>query len=165
MSAAREITDVSVLLAARGTPRRPGKPAEKRQSDAAAPSDALSVLVVDDVEDAREMYRRFLDFHGMRVVTAPDGLAALQAVSVEAPDVIVLDLAMPRVSGWEAIRTLKRRARTRTIPIIALSGQGTRESALNAGADSFLEKPCLPHELLAEVLRLVDEPGRRRRDQ
>lgn len=124
------------------------------------------MLVVDDVEDAREMYRRFFDFHGVRVHTAPDGLAALQAVSLETPDVIVLDLAMPGLSGWEAIRTLKRRARTRSIPIIALSGQGTRESALDAGADSFLEKPCLPHELLAEVLRLFREPHKRgRRDQ
>jgi len=115
----------------------------------------VRVLVVEDVEDAREMYRHFFDFHGMDVATAPDGQAALQAVSVARPDVIVLDLAMPRMTGWEVIRSLKGRARTRDIPILAVSGVGTAHSALDAGADGFLEKPCLPDRLLAEVLRVT----------
>jgi CheY-like chemotaxis protein len=127
----------------------------------------LTILIVDDVEDTRELYERFMQFQGARVLTAGDGVEALQAVSFERPDVIVLDLAMPRMTGFEAIKNIRANRATRTIPIIALSGQRARDEALEAGADSYLEKPCLPTELLAEVLRLLREPGTRRgpRDQ
>jgi CheY-like chemotaxis protein len=115
----------------------------------------VRVLVVEDAADTREMYRHFFGYHGMEVTAAPDGLIALQCVSARPPDVIVLDLAMPGMTGWEVIRSLKARARTRAIPILAVSGVGTSQSALAAGADGFLEKPCLPERLLAEVLRVV----------
>jgi CheY-like chemotaxis protein len=118
----------------------------------------LSVLVVDDVEDTRELYERYFQFQGARVLTASDGEAALQAAVTERPDVIVLDLAMPGMTGWEVIRHLKANARTRGIPIVVLSGQCARDSALEAGADSYREKPCLPDELLAEVLRVLRPP-------
>ena len=120
----------------------------------------LSVLVVDDVADTRDLYQRFFQFQGARVITAEDGVAALQAALYEHPDAIVLDLAMPGMTGWEVIESLKRNPRTRGIPIVVLSGQGARDSALKAGADSYREKPCLPDELLAEVLRVLREPGR-----
>lgn len=120
----------------------------------------LSVLVVDDVEDTRELYQRFFQFQGARVITAGDGVSAVQAAVVEHPDAIVLDLAMPGMTGWEVIERLKRNPSTRGIPIIVLSGQGARESALKAGADSYREKPCLPDELLAEVMRVLRLPGR-----
>jgi CheY-like chemotaxis protein len=118
----------------------------------------VRILVVEDVEDTRELYRHFFDYHGMGVATAPDGLAALQSVAVDRPDVIVLDLAMPRMTGWEVLRALKRRIRTRHIPILAVSGVGTAQSALDAGADAFLEKPCQPSQLLEEVLRVARTP-------
>jgi two-component system cell cycle response regulator DivK len=117
------------------------------------------VLVVDDVADTREMYERYLAFHGWRVTTAGDGVAALQAVQLERPDVIVLDLAMPRLGGWDVIRALKSHALTRSIAIVAVSGQQARDSALREGADSYLEKPCLPETLMREVLRVLREPG------
>jgi CheY-like chemotaxis protein len=125
----------------------------------------LSVLVVDDVADMREIYRRYFEFRGVRVVTAADGLAASQAVSFERPDVIVLDLAMPRMTGWEVIRSLKGSRWTRNIPIVVLSGQQAAESALALGADSYLEKPCVPEDLLREILRVLREPGPPSRDQ
>jgi two-component system, cell cycle response regulator DivK len=121
----------------------------------------LSILIVDDVEDTRELYERFMRFQGARVKTAGDGIEALQSVSFERPDVIVLDLAMPRMTGWEAIANLRANPRTRRIPIIALSGQNARDEALAAGADSYLEKPCLPSALLTEVQRVLREPGPR----
>ena len=121
----------------------------------------VSVLIVDDVEDTRELYERYFQFRGARVTTAADGEAALLVVGSQRPDVIVLDLAMPRMTGWEVIQRLKGDAQTRVIPIVVLSGQDARESALEAGADSYLEKPCLPDELLAEVLRVLGDATRR----
>ena len=149
---------------------REGSKADKPAGDT-SPLDTstrvrLSVLIVDDVDDTRELYERFMQFQGARVMTARDGVEALQAVSFEAPDVIVLDLAMPRMTGWETIRNLRGNRATRRIPIIAVSGQRAKEEALEAGADSYLEKPCLPNELLAEILRVLREPSRRSpRDQ
>jgi CheY-like chemotaxis protein len=123
-----------------------------------SPSVRLSVLVVDDVADTRELYQRYFEFQGARVITAGDGVAALQAAVFERPDVIVLDLAMPGMTGWEVIRSLKNSPMTRRIPIVVLSGQGARDTALQAGADSYREKPCLPDELMGEVLRILRQP-------
>src|SRR5688572_24497257 len=68
----------------------------------------LTVLVIDDLEDAREMYKRFLEFRGVRVITAADGLAALVILEQHRPDAIVIDLAMPRLTGWEVIRAVRK---------------------------------------------------------
>jgi CheY-like chemotaxis protein len=125
------------------------------------PFPALVVLVVDDVADTREIYKRYFEFRGVRVITAADGIAASQAVAHERPDVIVLDLAMPRMTGWEVISSLKGNRWTRGIPIVVLSGQRAQESALALGADSYVEKPCVPEDLLREVLRILREPGRK----
>jgi two-component system, cell cycle response regulator DivK len=145
-------------------PRASRGPNSKPSPGAASPRDtraSLKVLVVDDVDDTREMYERYFQFQGFSVATAADGVAALLAVPCERPDVIVLDLAMPRLTGWDVIRNLKAHALTQHIPIIALSGQQARESALREGADSYLEKPCVPEVLLREVLRVLGEPGTR----
>jgi CheY-like chemotaxis protein len=113
---------------------------------------------VDDVEDARIIYGRYLRFHGFRVITAADGADALRAVQREHPDAILLDLSMPRVTGWEVIRSLKGSFYTHRIPIIAVSGYQARESALREGADSYLEKPCTPQTALRELQRLLRIP-------
>jgi CheY-like chemotaxis protein len=97
-----------------------------------------------------------------RVVTAADGVAALQAVQFERPDIIVLDLAMPVLTGWDVIKHLKGNARTVRIPIVAVSGQQARESALLEGADSCCERPCPPEALLKELLRVLREPAKHR---
>jgi two-component system, cell cycle response regulator DivK len=118
----------------------------------------LVVLVVDDAPDTRYIYSRYFQFHGAQVRTASDGLEALQSVQNHPPDAIVLDLAMPRVTGWDVIRDLKANAATRAIPIVVLSGHDARDSALEAGAESYVEKPCTPQDLLDEVLRVLRRP-------
>jgi CheY-like chemotaxis protein len=122
----------------------------------------LTVLIVDDAADTREMYERYFTYRGMRALTAADGVAASQSVVLEQPDVIVIDLAMPRMTGWEVIRRLRAEPMTKGIPIIALSGQNAHDSALEVGADIYLEKPCVPESLLREVVQLVREYRRRR---
>jgi CheY-like chemotaxis protein len=115
-----------------------------------------TVLLVDDAEDVRRMYQDFLEDAGMRVVTAADGAAALEAIGYESPDVIVLDLSMPKMSGWDVIKHLRQEPWTRRVPILVLSGLDERDSALAAGATSYLGKPTLPSQLLAEVNRLLN---------
>jgi CheY-like chemotaxis protein len=115
----------------------------------------MSVLLVDDVIDARDMYALYFRHVGVRVTTASDGQAALAAVRVERPDIVVLDLAMPGLTGWDVLRELKGNPQTRAIPVLVLSGQRAQEGALRAGADGYCEKPCLPDKLFGEVMRIL----------
>ena len=121
------------------------------------------VLVVDDTLDARELCAEYLRLAGLRAEVAEDGCEALAKARVSRPSVIVMDLAMPRMDGWEATRRLKSDPATQDIPVIALTGHAierSRECAIEAGADGYLTKPCLPDRLLAEVQRLIKEPHR-----
>lgn len=121
------------------------------------------VLIVEDYADTRKMYAKYLKFRGFEVSEARDGAEALQKADAESPDVIVMDLALPRLDGWEATRRLKAKNGTRRIPVIALTGHvlaGHEEVARDAGCDAFLAKPCLPDTLAAEILRVLG-PGRR----
>jgi CheY-like chemotaxis protein len=117
-------------------------------------------MVVDDYADTRDMYERYLAFRGTRVISAVDGDDAIHLIGMDRPDVIVLDLAMPRVTGWDVLRQLKGSGKTRTIPVIVLSGQNARDRALAAGADSYVEKPCVPEDLMREILRVLRDPRR-----
>lgn len=116
------------------------------------------VLVVDDYEDAREMYSEYLDFAGFRVVDARNGLEALEKARSLLPDVILMDLSLPGIDGWEATRRLKSDERTQSIPVVALTGHalaGHSEGARQAGCDSFVTKPCLPDALVVEIRRML----------
>ena len=117
------------------------------------------VLLVDDDADTLEMYAIYLGTGGFRVLMAPNGVEAIETAQREHPDVIVMDLMMPRLDGWEATRRLKGDGRTRRIPIIACTGGNafgsSAERALDAGCDGYLTKPCLPADLLAEVRRVL----------
>ena len=124
-------------------------------SDASAPA----VMVVDDFPDNVEMYAAYLRFEGLRVIEASNGLEALDKAVAELPAVIVMDLSLPGLDGWEATRRLKADPRTRRIPIVALTGHalaGSSERAKEAGCDAFLTKPCLPEALHAEIMRLIN---------
>ena len=128
---------------------------------------AKRVLIVDDVEDNRRIYRMFLRREGFDVITAVDGRDALAKAAALLPDLVVMDLAIPAIDGWEATRRLKRDRRTRAIPVIALTCHvltGAREQAREAGCDAFLAKPCLPEELTREIRRVLKmgTPPRRR---
>ncbi|WP_338869140.1 response regulator [Myxococcus stipitatus] len=116
------------------------------------------VLVVDDYDDAREMYAEYLEFSGFRVAQARNGQEALDQAFALAPDIILMDLSLPVIDGWEATRRLKNDDRTRTIPVVALTGHaltGQSDEARGAGCDSFVTKPCLPDELVTEVRTLL----------
>jgi two-component system, cell cycle response regulator DivK len=117
------------------------------------------VLVVEDYQDAREMYAAYLQFSGFDVAEATNGLEAIEKAQELLPDIILMDLALPRLDGWEATRRLKKDAQTRDIPIVALTGHalpGHAEGAQQAGCDAFVTKPCLPDALVAEIKRLLE---------
>ena len=118
------------------------------------------ILVVDDDRDARVVYGGYLRAMGCEVFVAQDGAVAIEKATSVWPDVIVMDLAMPRVDGWAATARLKESSWTRGIPIVALSAIETAgESARAAGCDAFIAKPCLPELLWWHVRRfLKDEP-------
>jgi len=119
------------------------------------------VLVVEDYQDAREMYAAYLQFSGFDVAEAGNGVEAVEKATELLPDIVLMDLALPRMDGWEATRRLKGDPRTRHIPIVALTGHalaGHAEGAREAGCDSFVTKPCLPDALVAEIRRLLDRP-------
>lgn len=117
------------------------------------------ILVVDDYEDAREMCAEYLQFSGFRVASAASGQEALDKAFELLPDVILMDLSLPGMDGWQATRRLKDDERTRAIPVVALTGHalaGHSEGARRAGCDAFLTKPCLPEALVAEVRRQLE---------
>jgi CheY-like chemotaxis protein len=116
------------------------------------------VLVVEDYPDAREMYAEYLRFSGFRVAEARNGEEALEKTFALLPDVVLMDLALPLMDGWEATRRLKSDMRTSHILIVALTGHalaGHAEGARRAGCDAFVTKPCLPDELVDEIRRLL----------
>jgi len=123
------------------------------------PSRKPLVLVVDDFADNREMYSEYLSFSGYEVIEARNGKEAIDAAQERLPDIIIMDLSLPVMDGWEATRRLKASDRTRGIPVVALTGHalaGHSKGAKEAGCDSFLAKPCLPDQLVAEIRRMLD---------
>ena len=120
------------------------------------------VLVVDDFADAREMYGEYLKFCGFRVAEAQNGVEAIDKAKRLKPDLILMDLSMPVVDGWEATRRLKADAATKAIPVVALTGHamaGHSESAKSAGCDVVITKPCLPHDLIKEIKKVIGAPA------
>jgi len=117
------------------------------------------ILVVDDYQDAREMYAEYLQFSGFRVAEARNGNEALEQAFALKPDLILMDLSLPGMDGWEATRQLKADERTQNIPVVALTGHalaGASDGAKRAGCDSFVTKPCLPDDLVVEVRRMLN---------
>ena len=117
------------------------------------------VLVVDDFQDNREMFAEFLSLSGFRVAEAATGREAIDRGFELLPDVILMDLSLPELDGWEATRQLKNDPRTQHIPIVALTGHALADhsrEAREAGCDAFLTKPCLPEVLVVEIRRMLD---------
>jgi two-component system, cell cycle response regulator DivK len=122
--------------------------------------DSPLILVVDDYQDAREMYAEYLQFSGYRVAEARNGNEAVEQARALKPNLILMDLSLPGMDGWEATRVLKADDATKHIPIVALTGHalaGASEGAKRAGCDSFVTKPCLPDDLVVEVRRMLDD--------
>ena len=152
---------------AAATPKAPAKrkraPVRTRRAPASNPAGGGSlVLVVDDFHDNREMYMQYLSFAGYRVAEAVDGEDAIAKARGLLPDVIVMDLSLPRLDGWEATRRLKKDPLTSAIPVIALTGHamgGHAEGAIEAGCDAFVTKPCVPSDLEARVREMLARPA------
>jgi two-component system, cell cycle response regulator DivK len=152
---------MSMLATSRPSSPRPARPARRPVRKRVETKDPL-VLLVEDHEDSREGYAGYFRFKGVRVITAGDGREALDLAVRLSPDVIVMDLAMPRMSGWTAIQRLKSQPRTKHIRILALTAYASYEDemkAWRAGSDAFRAKPCVPDELLAEIQRLLVRGG------
>jgi len=116
------------------------------------------VLLVDDFPDNRQMYAEFLTFSGLRVAEAENGHEAVQKASTLMPDLVVMDLSLPGMDGWEATRRLKSHTKTKHILVMALTGHalaGHSKGAMEAGCDAFITKPCLPDRLLQEIQRML----------
>jgi two-component system cell cycle response regulator DivK len=123
-----------------------------------APDGIPLVLLVEDTEDSRELYEQALSVSGFRVEVAVDGLEAIEKAKGLKPDVIVMDLSLPRLDGWDATRRIKRHPDTKDIPVIALSGhvvEQSKQKAFAAGCTGYLTKPCRPEMLVAEIRRLL----------
>jgi two-component system cell cycle response regulator DivK len=116
------------------------------------------VLVVDDFADNRELYAAMLEDAGYAVEQAENGQEALDLIGRRRPAVVVMDLSMPVLDGWEATRRIKQNPETSDIVIIAVTGHATNfglQRAREAGADAVLTKPCLPQDLLALLRSLT----------
>jgi CheY-like chemotaxis protein len=116
------------------------------------------ILLVEDFDDAREMYRDYLQFAGLRVEAARDGREAIEKARRLQPDLILMDLSLPGIDGWEATRLLKSDPATKHILIVALSAHALAaegERAHRAGCDGFIAKPCLPTDLVDEIARYL----------
>ena len=116
------------------------------------------ILVVDDAADARMMYSIYLSHKGFRVIEAADGESAIHMAAEHLPRLVLMDLGLPRVDGWEATRRIKADPRTCGIRVLALTGHAYADSverAKDAGVDAFFIKPCLPMTVFAKIQELL----------
>ena len=120
----------------------------------------MKILIVEDVEYNRDLLVQLLE-EEYEVVTAADGAAGIEAAARERPDLILMDLSLPGVDGWEATRRLKAQTATEAIPVIALTAhamQGDEERARACGCDDYLTKPIDEDLLFGKLARLLG-PG------
>lgn len=119
------------------------------------------ILVVDDEPDVVAMLERTLRAEGFDVITAYDGIGALDVVASERPDLILLDLMMPMISGYEVCEQIKANPQTQHIPVVCISSAHTpdaRAQSLRAGAATLVTKPFMPSELVAQIKRHLPKP-------
>lgn len=116
------------------------------------------ILLVEDNEMNRDMLSRRLEPRGYQVVLAVDGQSGVEMAKSEAPDLVLMDMSLPVLDGWEATRRLKADAATRHIPVIALTARamsGDRDKALEAGCDDYDTKPVELLRLLGKIEALL----------
>jgi two-component system, cell cycle response regulator DivK len=116
------------------------------------------VLIAEDQQDLRQLYALHLTMSGFDVIEAVNGAEAIDLTSSRLPDVILMDLSMPIIDGWEATKRLRADTRTAHIPVVALTahdGSGELQRATSAGCDWFVPKPCPPDALITEVRRVL----------
>ena len=119
-----------------------------------------TLLLVEDNEDNRIIYSTVLRHLGYRVIEAQDGVEAVELARSTQPDLILMDISIPRMDGWEATRILRGDSRTSAIPIVALTAHALaddRERAVEVGFSSYLAKPIEPRVVVAEVRRWIGD--------
>ncbi len=107
------------------------------------------------------MYEDYLAFSGFRMTVAADAVEGLRLAREDRPDVILMDAGLPGMTGWDAVRELKRDYALKNIPVLMLTAhvfKDAHEKSVAAGADGFIAKPCLPNELVLEICRTLDWP-------
>jgi two-component system, cell cycle response regulator DivK len=118
------------------------------------------ILLVEDNEMNRDMLSRRLERQGYEVVIAPDGIQGISRARTESPDLILMDMNLPEIDGWEAARCLKLDAATRQIPLIALTAHAMvsdKQRALEAGCDDYETKPVEFQRLLAKIQTILEQ--------
>lgn len=116
------------------------------------------VLLVEDNEDNRMVYSTILRHYGYQVLEAVTGPEGLEMARREKPDLILMDISIPIIDGWQVVRLLKSDAGTERIPTIALTAHALvsdRELAYAVGCDGYLAKPCTPREVVSEVVKFI----------
>ncbi|HSJ14188.1 MAG TPA: response regulator [Longimicrobiales bacterium] len=122
-----------------------------------------TILLVEDNEDNLVVYRTILEHVGYNVIEARDGEEGVSRAREHHPDLILMDISIPKMDGWEATQRLKDDADTRDIPIIALTAHALeedRQKAVQVGCDGYLAKPVEPRRVVQEVERFVGGPAR-----
>jgi CheY-like chemotaxis protein len=121
-------------------------------------ADSKTVLLVEDNEDNRTVYRTILEHFGYDVVEARNGEDGIRMAREDHPDLILMDISIPVIDGWEATKILKAEEGTKHIPIIALTAHALatdRAKAEEVGCDGYLAKPCEPRRVVAEVEKFL----------
>ena len=148
-------TAPSVTVVATPEPQTAAAPA------VAAVAAAAAVMVVDDSLTVRKISGRLLARHGYHVLTAKDGVDALEQLGEVIPDVMLLDIEMPRMDGFDLARNIRADKRLRHIPIIMITSRTAekhRQHAAEIGVNHYLGKPYDEEELLARILECLDKP-------
>jgi len=150
------ILDIAALV-------RTGAPVVELKKAAPTPTDDRPLaLVVDDSITVRRVTERFLQRNGLRVITAKDGLDAISAMAEQKPDIILLDIEMPRMDGYEFASHVRNDQRVADVPIIMVTsrvGDKHRARAIELGVNDYLGKPYQDSELLEAMGRLLEERG------
>ncbi len=120
------------------------------------------ILVAEDEKDIRELIAFTLRYAGFDVEVAVNGIEALEKIGQEKPDLIILDVRMPRMTGYEVCRRLKEDPQTRDIPVVFLSAKGQDmevQEGYASGAEEYIIKPFVPDDLVAQVQRILEQAG------
>ena len=119
------------------------------------------ILIAEDERDIRDLIAFTLRFAGYEVLTANNGEEAVQMTQKELPDLVLTDVRMPKMTGYEACRLIKADPTTKHIPVVFLSAKGQEaevQNGLAAGADEYLLKPFAPDQLTRKVAEILDKP-------
>ena len=123
------------------------------------------ILIAEDERDIRELVHFSLQFGGFTVVQAANGAEAVEQAQKELPDLILMDVRMPKMTGYEACRQMKSMPALRDIPVVFLSAKGQEteiQTGLEAGAEEYILKPFAPDELVKQVQAVLDRVAARR---